>query len=168
MKIGIVSDSHGKSKRLRAALELLARRGAERIVHCGDVGSVECMELLGRAGAKAYAVAGNMDRRPEPLMAAANRCGVTFSLASVEVPIGGGRYLAATHGDPHHLLSELVTGGQFPYVCHGHTHRARDERIGAVRVINPGALRSPKDPRHPTAALLDTDAETVEFLDVPK
>ena len=166
MKIGIVSDSHGKTRRLRAALEMLTQRGAECIVHCGDVGSPDCMALLGEASPEAYAVAGNMDRRPHPLLAAAVKANVTFSLTAVEVPIGDGRYLAATHGHDPDLLAALIAGERFPYVCHGHTHRAGDRRVGRVRVINPGALRSPRDPRHPTAALLDTDADTVELFTV--
>ena len=63
-------------------------------------------------------------------------------------------------------LSALIASGQFPWVCHGHTHRTRDERIGKVRVINPGALKSPRDPRHPTVAVLDTEADMLEFIEL--
>lgn len=168
MKIGILSDSHGKAKRLRAAVAALVERGAERIVHCGDVGSPGCIEVLGAAGVEACAVAGNMDRRPGKLAAAAERAGVVFAIDSVEVPLGDGRYLAATHGHREGLLDELVAGGEFAYVCHGHTHRVRDERVGRVRVINPGALRSSRDPGRPTVALLDTASDSLEFLDVAR
>ena len=58
-------------------------------------------------------------------------------------------------------------GGQFPYVCHGHTHRLRDDRIGDVRVINPGALNHPRNPRHPTIAVLDTATDTLTIHDLP-
>jgi predicted phosphodiesterase len=58
-------------------------------------------------------------------------------------------------------LGELVHSGQFPYVCHGHTHKVRDERIGEVHVINPGALRRAR--RH-TVAILDTDGDTLEHV----
>ena len=50
MKIGIVSDSHGKTSRLRNALQLLADAGAELIVHCGDICSTDCLKLLGKCG----------------------------------------------------------------------------------------------------------------------
>jgi hypothetical protein len=167
MKIGIVSDSHGKASRLRAAVALLAERGGEAVVHCGDVGSEQCIEALGAAGLPAYAVLGNVDRRASRLAAAARRCGVSLEPDVAAVAIGDGRHLAATHGHDDRTLAELIAGEQFAYVCHGHTHRARDERSGPVRVINPGALRHPRRPRRPTAALLNAEADTVEFLDVP-
>jgi len=168
MRIGIVSDTHGRTDRLRAALEALSARGAAAVVHCGDVGSAACLELLGASGLAAYAVAGNMDRHPEQLAEAARPAGVTFDRDVIELPLGDGWSLAATHGDDRSLLTELVAGGAHRYVCHGHTHSRRDETFGPCRLINPGALRSPKEPPRPSAALLDTDADTVEFLDVPK
>ena len=42
-----------------------------------------------------------------------------------------------------------------------------DERIGPVRVINPGALHHPRDPHHPTVALLDTGTDDLQVFDVP-
>jgi len=166
MKIGIISDSHGRAKRLRAAIDLLARRGVEAVVHCGDVMSVECVEMLGLCGVPAYMVVGNMDRHPERLKDAAERGGVNFAWEVVEVPIGEEKYLVATHGHDADVLDTLLIGRQFPYVCHGHTHRARNERVGPVRVINPGALCHPKGSHRPTAAVLDTDCDTVEIVEV--
>ncbi len=166
MRIGIVSDTHGHTRRLQRALAALAGRGAEAVVHCGDVGSADCLRLLAAAGVPAYAVSGNMDRRPGDLAAAARGAGVAFSREILAVALNGGEHLAATHGDNADLLEELIRGGQFRYVCHGHTHRARDERVGRTRVINPGALKMPRSPHHPTVALLDTDADTVELISV--
>ncbi|MBS3733422.1 MAG: metallophosphoesterase family protein [Phycisphaerae bacterium] len=168
MRVALVSDSHGDVRRLRRALDALVARGAEAVVHCGDVGSVECVAALGDAAPTALAVAGNMDRRVDQLAAAAERAGVTFSTRHVELDIGGGAEtpsgLVATHGDDARLLAELIRGEQFAYVCHGHTHRRRDERFGAVRVINPGALRHPRGGSGPGAALLDTDAGAVNWV----
>ena len=168
MKVGIVSDSHGDAGRLRSALRVLAERGADAIVHCGDVGSIQCVRALGAAGAAAYLVLGNMDRHARELAGAARDCGVNLHWEVVEVEIAEGRHLAATHGHDAAILRELIAEGQFPYVCHGHTHEVRDERVGKTRVINPGALRHSKHPRRPTVALLDTQTDTLEFIDVPR
>jgi hypothetical protein len=164
MIIGVVSDTHGNARRLKSALDKLLARGAEAVVHCGDVGSVECVELLGSCGAKAYVVWGNMDRHVEELEAAAQRCGVAFSRQSLEVPLGAGGMLAVTHGDDRGLLEGLIRGGRLSYVCHGHTHRVRDERMGQVRVVNPGAIRHPIGSWRPSAAIIDTGADTVEYV----
>ena len=166
MKIGIVSDCHGRTKRLRAALDLLAQRGVEAVVHCGDVMSVQCVEMLGLCGVPAYMVIGNMDRHPERLKDAAERSGVNFAWEVIEVPIGDEQFLVATHGHDEEVLDALLIGRQFPYVCHGHTHRPRNERAGAVRVINPGALCHPQGSSRPTFAVLDTDSDTVEVVQV--
>ena len=167
MRIGIVSDSHGQTSRLHRALALLAEAGAQQIIHCGDVGSTDCVDVLSQCGLPAHLVAGNMDRYVLHLSRTAARCGLDFDPRTVEVAIGDSQHLVATHGHHGHLLDELIAGGQFPYVCHGHTHRLRDERIGPVRVINPGALHHPRDPHHPTVALLDTDADDLQVFDVP-
>ena len=166
MKIGIVSDSHGRCELLTAALGLFAQRGVDAIVHCGDVGSIASMRSLGAVDTAAYAVAGNMDRHIDQLAVVADECGVNFHWEVIEMPIGDGRYLVATHGHDHGILNELIAGRQFPYVCHGHTHRVQDERFGQVRVICPGALRTPRNPRHPTVAILDTDSDSLEFIAV--
>ena len=165
MTVGIVSDSHGHVQALRRAVDILISRGAEALVHCGDFGTVACIEPLAEAPVQAYAVPGNMDRRLlGDLLDSAAESGVTFDPEMVEVPLGGGRFLAAVHGHDERLLEKLVLGGRFPYVCHGHTHRADETRAGPVRVICPGALRSPQGRRNLTCALLDAEADRVEFL----
>lgn len=166
MRIGIVSDSHGKVRRLRKALEALGERNVDAVVHCGDLGSADCVELLGQFGAQTYAVTGNMDRRLAPLQDAARRCGVKLASEVIEVPLGGGEYLVAAHGHDERTLGGLIADEQFPYVCCGHSHRFRDERHGKVRVINPGALVHPRSPRHPTAVVLDTETDTLERIDL--
>ncbi len=169
MKIGIVSDSHGKSKRLAKAIGMLTEAGAQAILHCGDMGSDDCVKLLGNAGVPAYAVSGNSDRHPGDLKIIAAEAGVTFSTETVEIPIGPDQYVIATHGHDEGLLGSLILGGQFPYVCHGHWHQTRDEKIGPTRVINPGSIARPRGRgHHRTCALLDTETDTVEFFEVSR
>lgn len=163
MRIGIISDSHGKAERLRSAIDALSRHGAQALVHCGDIGSVDCLELLADSGVPAYAVAGNMDRKVQRLAIEAKRVGVAFGWEVVEVPLGDGQYLVATHGHDEDVLGELVIGEQFRYVCHGHTHERRDEFRGPTRVINPGALHHA---RSHTVALLDTEADELRHIPV--
>ena len=166
MKIGIVSDSHGKIGRLCVALELLADRGVEAIVHCGDIGSLTCVDLLKNAGVPTYMSAGNTDTQITELAETAKAAGVIFNWKFTTVPIGNSRQLAVTHGHLTDLLDELIADGRFSYVCHGHTHRIKDERIANVRVINPGALQNPRNPHYPTIALLDTQADSLEYINL--
>ena len=57
MRIGVISDTHGLL-RPEALREL---RGAELLIHAGDIGSAEVLEEL-RAHAPLVAVRGNNDR----------------------------------------------------------------------------------------------------------
>ncbi len=165
MQVGILSDTHGRSDRLATAIDELTQRGAARIVHCGDITAAEDVRLLGQASAQAYLVGGNMDRDLQSrLLAAAQTHGVEFAPDFVAVPLDDGEHLAATHGHLENLLEELIRGGQFPYVCHGHTHRMRDERFGEVRVLNPGALWHPKGRSECTCLRLDTAEDTIEEI----
>jgi len=165
MKVGILSDSHGKSHRLAKALAELTDRRAEIIVHCGDVSGVKGIEQLSCAG-KAYMVAGNMDRHIENLAAAAEKWGIGYACEVIEIPLGNGKRLAATHGNDEQVLGQLISDQRFDYVCHGHTHRRRDEKIGRTRVINPGALHHPRQPNWPSAAVLDTETDSLEWVDM--
>lgn len=163
MKVGIISDTHGQIDRLHRAIDLLTAQGADTLVHCGDLGGDDCLRALGHSGKPAYAVCGNVDRQLPHLMDLAAEVGVEMHWEVIEVPLGDGRYLVATHGHDAQLVSELLAGRQFPYVCHGHSHQRRDERVGGVHVINPGALHRAKSL---SVALLDTAKDKVEFLAV--
>jgi hypothetical protein len=166
VNIGIISDTHGNASRLHRAIGRLTDRGIAALVHCGDIGSRECFNLLAGAGVAAYLVAGNMDRAMGDLSTAARQTGVTFAADFVGIPIGNGEHLAATHGHLLHLLSELIDGGQFAYVAHGHSHRRRDDRVGRVRVVNPGALHRPRGGEQPGCAWLDTTTDELQFLPI--
>ena len=176
MRIGILSDSHGKSKRLARGIDLLIDASAEAIVHCGDIENVEGIQLLGDSHLPSYLAAGNMDvSRFGRLQTAADSCGVIFAADFVAVPLDDGdgdgdsmvrKYLAATHGKDEQLLDELIRGEQYPYVCHGHTHRTSDQRINSTRVLNPGALYHPRGGTGRTVMLLDTDTDTVKIITV--
>lgn len=165
MKIGIVSDSHGNDRVLAAAVQMLEGRGVEAIVHCGDIGTTDSIRVLASARAPVYAVAGNTDRHTAAFEDACLAGDVHFGWQVIVVPLDGDRKLAAIHGNDEQVLGEMILSQQFVYVCHGHSHRVRDERVGKTRVINPGALfRAARR----TVAILDTQADTVEVLDVPE
>jgi predicted phosphodiesterase len=51
MRYALLSDVHGKTERLRLALDDIRRRGAQRILSLGDVGSNDAYTLLREAGA---------------------------------------------------------------------------------------------------------------------
>ena len=167
MLIGIVSDTHGKTKRLAKAMKILAEHGVETLVHCGDIVSAKCVKQLATWSGEAYLVAGNMDRpHLDEIERTAEANGIHFARNFITVPLENDAYLAATHGHLETMMVEWVELERFDYICHGHTHCRRDERFGTTRLLNPGALNNPKDPKHHTIMILDTEQDSVEEIEV--
>ena len=137
MLIGICSDSHNRPRAMRRAVEVFDRAGVERIVHCGDVGGQAVFdELVGR---QVRFVWGNTDRPGGALRAYLEAVGITLP-ESVPLILGwAGRRIAVFHGHERGFANAPAALA-VDYIFHGHSHARRDERVGPVRVINPGAL----------------------------
>jgi len=160
MLIGILSDTHDRVDAMAAGVALLRDRGAEMFVHCGDVGGERVLDLL--CGLKSVVVWGNTDFDQAELSRYAATLGIEGRGLLAELEVDGKR-IAVTHGHDHRLMSRIVAGGQHDYLLHGHSHVMRDERVGRVRIINPGALaRAAKK----TVALLDVRGDVVKHFDV--
>jgi uncharacterized protein len=159
MRLGVLSDTHDKVERAKAAVELLVESGAEALIHCGDITIPEVVYQL--APLPSYFVFGNCD----------------FDLAGLRQAIGviggvclergglielDGRRLAVTHGDSSQELARLVS--KHPeYLFSGHTHQPLDVQRGPTRFINPGALHRAATW---TVALLDCASGRLEMLPV--
>jgi predicted phosphodiesterase len=48
--------------------------------------------------------------------------------------------IAFTHSDDARLFRDLQQSEAFDYIFYGHTHVAKEHKVGRTRVINPGAL----------------------------
>lgn len=149
MKIGIVSDSHGRRATVTKALDELRRRGIELVLHCGDIDEPGTVLLF--HGFEAHFVFGNCDGDRDGLRRAAAQIG-----AKVHEPFGHleleNKQIAMLHGDDVGLLRDLVISGAFDYLFCGHTHIAEDRIEKTTRIINPGALHRA---RPHTFAILD-------------
>ena len=148
--IGVISDTHGLLR--REAIEAL--RGAQQIVHAGDVGSLEVLDGLRRI-APVTAVRGNVDdgdwARQLPLT------------ATIEA---GGRTLYILH-DVHELDRDPAASG-FAAVISGPSHKPSEETRNGVLYLNPGAA-GPKRFKLPVvlARLYVEDLKLrVQFVDI--
>ena len=61
MKIGILSDTHTHTDNAKAAIDMLVAQGAHFLVHAGDIGEVEVLNMLESSGLRYVAVYGNND-----------------------------------------------------------------------------------------------------------
>lgn len=137
MKIGILSDSHGRVETVERALAEFRARGVDLVIHCGDIDDAETVRAF--AGWTAHFVYGNCD---------ADRAGIKQAVAaiggSLHEPFGhlelAGKQIAWLHGDRPDLKHDVEASGQYDYLFYGHTHVAERHLVGNTLVINPGAL----------------------------
>lgn len=163
MKIGLLSDTHNHTENLAQALKVLSRESISTVIFCGDVVDPALVPMF--AGLELHLVEGNIDRDPDALRRAVQRLGdgCTFGLeyaATID-----GKRLIALHGHLVDRLIETIHSGLYHYVIHGHTHRRRDERVGATRVINPGALGGKRDETR-SIAILDTAGDELRIVEI--
>ena len=121
MLAGVISDTHGLLR--PQAVEAL--RGADLIIHAGDVGAAEVLRQL-RLMAPTFAVRGNVDRD-----------GWADSLPSTEVVDAGGRHLYVLHDIA--ALDLNPSAARFAAVIYGHSHQPKAEVRDGVLFLNPGS-----------------------------
>lgn len=159
MLIGILSDTHGRHLEARRAMELFESAGVAHIIHCGDVCGLDVFDQF--VGQPFSFVWGNCDFDDGSTLAYLKTVGLK---PPDGVPLRlslGGKSFAVFHGhEPAFVRAELLG---VDYVLHGHSHVARDERVGGVRFINPGALYRAS---RKTVATLDTTSDKLQFHEI--
>lgn len=153
MRIGLISDTHGKLRN-----EVFARfEGVDLILHAGDVGRPDILADLA-AIAPVKAVYGNTDgfdvRSSCPEM--------------VEVDEAGKR-IVVVHG--HLLGSPTPQNLRAAYpdaavIVYGHTHKPLFDDSATPLVINPGAAGAARFHFKPSVAVLEVPSLQVQFFDI--
>jgi hypothetical protein len=159
MRIGILSDTHDHRKRTARAVSRLKQEGVDALIHCGDLTRPDIVYEC--ADRPSYFVYGNNDDDEPALRAAMTLIGGTCLERGGEITLADKR-IAVTHGDSAKQARRLIALAP-DYFLYGHTHVPHDQRDGATRWINPGALHRAE---RWTVALLDLGHDTVTFLTV--
>lgn len=148
MRIGLISDTHGLLR--PEVFDHFA--DVERILHAGDVGSLDILTEL-EALAPVTAVYGNTDgfdlRARLPAVAA-----IEFA----------GREFVVVHGDQFGTPTPPVLRAAYPaadIVVFGHTHRPVVDRGGGRIVVNPGAAGPRRFNLRPSVGLLTISEKEV-------
>lgn len=157
MRLGILSDSHDHADRVTAAIRLFVDLNVDGVIHCGDVGGMESFDAM--VGCNLWFVWGNTDVPDAALGAYLETVGLRIPPAPPLSLTIERRLIQVFHGhEPG--FQKALRAQEADYILHGHTHVARDERLGRTRVINPGALH--RAPRY-TVATLDLPDDRVTF-----
>ncbi len=134
MKIGIVSDSHDRVPKIRAAMERLGEEGVDLLIHAGDFVSPFALKEFLKGPFDFVGVFGNNDGERVLLseMAPGRIHPSPFEFTR------DGLRIMVLH-EPF-ALEAAVTCGLFDLVVYGHTHEPVCRREGKTLILNPGEL----------------------------
>jgi hypothetical protein len=119
--LGVISDTHG----LLRPDAVDALRGSDRILHAGDIGAPEILEVLAKI-APVTAVRGNVDTASWARV-----------LPETEIVEAGGALIYILHDRGQLDLKPEAAG--FRVVVYGHSHQPKIEEKNGVLYFNPGS-----------------------------
>jgi hypothetical protein len=169
MKICIVSDSHDNRRLLDIAGQDAKQRGAEAILHCGDVVAPTTLKVLQKYGLPVHVVHGNNIGDPVATSQLSNDPESVVHYHGQDAGIElAGRKIFIVHY-PHYARAMGATG-DWDLVCCGHDHRAEIDSIPNVKqsetlFINPGTVAGVGAP--PTYVIGNLVDMKFEVISVP-
>jgi putative phosphoesterase len=137
MRLGIISDTHGHAELTRPALRLFESFEVNAVLHAGDIGTPEVVELF--APWPTHFVFGNCDEDHAWLRSAIEAAGQTCHGEFGDLTLEGVR-IALLHSHDRRRFRQVCDSGEYRLVCYGHTHVAAIDRRGDTLVVNPGAI----------------------------
>ncbi|KAF0100080.1 MAG: hypothetical protein FD187_1438 [bacterium] len=169
MKICIVSDSHDNRRLLEHAAEDAKARGAQAILHCGDVVAPTTLRVLKKFALPVHAIHGNNtgDVHAMHQLAQEPDSPVRYHGQDAILHLGG-RSLFLVHY-PHYALGMALTG-DYDLVCCGHDHRAGVRAVANIKgattwLVNPGTVGGVG--KEPTYILADLERLSFSIQPVP-
>lgn len=146
MKVGILSDTHGRPLPLARLEE--AFRDVEAICFLGD--GARDMRQMEKTGRALYLVRGNMDAphdAPDHLV---------LTLAGTTLLLAHGHESMVSYSTDRLLWRAISLRADV--VLYGHTHQYSAVKREGVWLINPGSATTPRVTPRATAALLTLDS----------
>lgn len=166
MLVGVVSDTHDNVDAVERAVSVFESRDVDAVVHCGDVIAPPVVPFF--EGLEVHAVLGNNDGELDGLERAFRHLGNGSELHGrfAELTFDGTQF-AVLHGEDVDDVEAHARSGEYDVVCYGHHHVAEERDVDGTTVLNPGAHFPTVPEEHRSVALVDTDANDVEFVSIP-
>lgn len=159
MQVGVISDTHDRLTTIDRGLEILRSRGAEVLLHPGDVVAPFAAKRFLDWPGDLYITYGNNDGERKGLKAILPQ----IQEGPMLLGVAGRRILL------HHFIDwcsqEEIDRAEI--VVTGHTHEVVNELREGKLFLNPGECCGWVTGRC-TVALLDTDSLTAEIIEVPQ
>jgi uncharacterized protein len=169
MKICIVSDSHDNRRLLEIAVKDAKERGAQAVLHCGDVVAPTTLRVLQKFGLPVHVIHGNNtgDLYATAMLSNEADSVVTYHGQDVGMELAERKIFIVHY--PHYARAMGVTG-DWDLVCCGHDHRAEIDTINTVidsqtLFINPGTVAGIG--AQPTYVFGDLAEMQFEIISVP-
>jgi putative phosphoesterase len=144
MKIGIISDTHGLLR--PEALEALA--GVDHILHAGDVGNPDILDVL-RELAPVTAIRGNIDTH-----------GLCADLPATDVVELAGKLFYLVHSE--HWIDINPAAAGIAVVVSGHSHQPSIENRAGVFYLNPGSAGPRRFKLPVTVAIVEVEEDDIK------
>lgn len=169
MKICIISDSHDNRRLMALAVEDALSRGAEAVLHCGDVVAPTTLRALQKFALPVHVIHGNNtgDMFNLSRLGAEEGSVIRYHGQDAEIELGGRKIFIVHY--PHYARAMACTG-DYDLVCCGHDHRAEIRHVDNVSgsqslMLNPGTVGGVGAP--PTYIMGDLETMQFEVCDVP-
>lgn len=169
MKICIVSDSHDNRHLLDIAVADAKQRGAEAVLHCGDIVAPTTLRVLQKHQLPVHAIHGNNvgDVYNMALYAGEPDSVLSFHGQDAGLNLADKRIFIVHY--PHYARA-MATTGEWDLVCCGHDHRVEVCKIDNIKqsqtmFVNPGTVAGVG--AKPTYVFGDLASMNFDVVDVP-
>jgi hypothetical protein len=161
MKIGIISDTHDGIEKTEKVLDLIKKKGADVLIHCGDFSAPFMMQELAKFDGEVHCIFGNTaDRFATPKIAGEN--GINFHGDIAKLEFDGKKILVNHFPD---IARAFAFTGEYDAVFYGHSHISNKEKIKDTLLVNPGNLLE-KAKEKSSFAIYDTELNDAEIIEL--
>jgi len=136
MILGVVSDTHNHTSNVERIIDIFNERNVDKVIHTGDITQAKTLNRFSRLDCPLLGVYGNNDLEEKGLKEVADQNGFDFQRPPFLIEINN-KSIAIFH-EPEEIEGFLKKFSYVELIIHGHTHRYRSEKIGNVKIINPG------------------------------
>jgi putative phosphoesterase len=162
MNVAIISDIHDNIPNLTKVLNYCHENKAEKIICCGDLGSLETLDFLNdNFAGEIFFTFGNMDNDYLKNYSFENNCYKNTLIFKNfgEIRIEN-KKIAFVHF-PREARA-LCETGTYNFVFHGHTHKPWSEIINNCTLLNPGNVANQIYP--PAFAIWDVEQNKFDLI----